>query len=156
MSDYLLLSKVRDLYILGYNTTFGPALEGALKFKEITYSHAEGMLSSEFKHGPLSIVQKGYPVIFVVAPWDAEYLVSHINEVSCRDGTVIVVSEPNPILEQEADFFLAVPPSPKELQRYTFPLLSTIPLQLVSYHSSVMLGNDPDRPRNLSKTLTVD
>ena len=79
-----------DLYILGYGLTYPVALEGALKLKEITYTHCEGMLSTEFKHGPLSAVSEGYPVIFTVGPDDIPLIVSGINEVTCRGGSIWV------------------------------------------------------------------
>jgi len=81
-----LLNPFDEMYFLGYGQTLGVAMEGALKLKEITYAHCEGMLSSEFKHGPLSAVYQGYPVLFVTAPDDAAMMVNHVNEVTCRGG----------------------------------------------------------------------
>jgi glucosamine--fructose-6-phosphate aminotransferase (isomerizing) len=149
------LTSTRDLYCLGYGMTDGVAREGALKIKEICYNHCEGMYSSEFKHGPLSIVTKDYPVIFVTTPEDSWMVINHINEVKCRFGRTIIVGERESTLEpyvaNETDY-LEVPKADIILN----PMLDVIPLQLLSYFLSVDLGIDPDLPRNLSKTLTVD
>ncbi len=141
-----------DLYCLGYGLTYGIALEGALKLKEITYAHCEGMLSTEFKHGPLSAVHDGYPVIFVTGPEDVPLLVSAVNEVTCRGGRAIAVAEENEQLRRNVHDYLVLPRSDPFIQ----PLLATLPLQMLSYEMSVARGIDPDFPRNLSKTLTVD
>jgi len=141
-----------DLYQLGYGLTYGIALEGALKLKEITYAHCEGILSTEFKHGPLSAVSDGYPVIFVVGPEDVSLLVSAINEVTCRGGRAVVVAEDDARLRANAHDLIVLPPSGPLLM----PILATLPLQLLSYRMSVARGYNPDFPRNLSKTLTVD
>jgi glucosamine--fructose-6-phosphate aminotransferase (isomerizing) len=141
-----------DLYTLGYGLTYGIALEGALKLKEITYAHCEGMLSTEFKHGPLSAVDEGYPVIFVVGPDDVPLLISAINEVTVRGGRAIAIAEPDSRLSGNAHDVVPLPAAGALVN----PLLATIPLQLLSYKMSVARGHDPDFPRNLSKTLTVD
>ncbi|HDD54770.1 MAG TPA: glutamine--fructose-6-phosphate transaminase (isomerizing) [Chloroflexi bacterium] len=147
-----------DLYSLGYGLTFPVALEGALKFKEITYAHCEGMLSTEFKHGPLSAVYDGYPVIFTAGPEDIPLIVSGINEVTCRGGHVIAIGLEDPRLKANAQQILTIPwpDLPEELVPAAAALLSAVPLQLLSYHCSLARGYDPDFPRNLSKTLTVD
>ncbi|TXT55206.1 MAG: Glutamine--fructose-6-phosphate aminotransferase [isomerizing] [Candidatus Thorarchaeota archaeon] len=149
------LVDVKDLYCLGYGFTDGVAREGALKIKEICYNHCEGMYSSEFKHGPLSIVTEDYPVIFVTTPEDSWMVINHINEVKARHGRIIVVGEREEKLEaylaSNIDY-LEVPKAPLLLN----PILDVIPLQLLSYYLSVDLGINPDLPRNLSKTLTVD
>jgi glutamine---fructose-6-phosphate transaminase (isomerizing) len=141
-----------DLYCLGYGLTYPIALEGALKLKEITYAHCEGMLSTEFKHGPLSAVYEGYPVIFVAGPEDVPLLVSGINETTCRGGHAIAIGEESESLRGNAHDLIVVPQAGALLN----PLLATLPLQLLSYRLSVARGYDPDFPRNLSKTLTVD
>jgi glucosamine--fructose-6-phosphate aminotransferase (isomerizing) len=141
-----------DLYCLGYGATYAIALEGALKLKEITYAHCEGMLSTEFKHGPLSAVREGYPVIFVSGPDDVPLLVSGINETACRGGNTIVISAEDDRLRANAQTLIVLPPSGPLLS----PILAVLPLQLLSYQISVARGYDPDFPRNLSKTLTVD
>ncbi len=141
-----------DMYCLGYGATYPIALEGALKLKEITYAHCEGMLSTEFKHGPLSAVSKGYPILFVAGPEDVPLIISGINEVKVRGARTIVIAEPDERLRANADDLLELPKSDPNIS----PLLGVIPLQMLSYHMSVLRGFDPDFPRNLSKTLTVD
>jgi glucosamine--fructose-6-phosphate aminotransferase (isomerizing) len=141
-----------DLYFLGYGSTFPMALEGALKLKEITYAHCEGMLSTEFKHGPLSAVTEGFPVLFAAGPEDVPLIISGINEVTCRGGEAIAIGQKNPALEANADDVIEIP----ETNPIFSSLLSVLPLQLLSYHMAVARGYDPDFPRNLSKTLTVD
>jgi glucosamine--fructose-6-phosphate aminotransferase (isomerizing) len=141
-----------DMYCLGYGATYPIALEGALKLKEITYAHCEGMLSTEFKHGPLSAVSKGFPIIFVAGPEDVPLIISGVNEVKVRGARTIVIAEDDPRLRANADDVIALPKSDVNIS----PLLGVLPLQMLSYHMSVMRGFDPDFPRNLSKTLTVD
>ncbi|MHA1441740.1 MAG: glutamine--fructose-6-phosphate transaminase (isomerizing) [Candidatus Heimdallarchaeota archaeon] len=148
------LSKINAMSLLGYGVTHGVAMEGALKIREINYISAEAMYSSEFKHGPLSIVDAGYPVIYVVAPKDKYYVTSHVSEVECRDGRVIVIGEHIDGLAKhvgDGDYFEI----PKSSQLIS-PILAAIPLQLLALYMSIDRGIDPDYPRNLSKTLTVD
>ena len=141
-----------DMYCLGYGATYPIALEGALKLKEITYAHCEGMLSTEFKHGPLSAVSKGFPIIFVAGLDDVPLIISGVNEVKVRGARTIVIAEDDPRLRSNADDVIALPKSDANIS----PLLGVLPLQMLSYHMSVLRGFDPDFPRNLSKTLTVD
>ena len=141
-----------DMYTLGYGITYPIALEGALKLKEITYAHCEGMLSTEFKHGPLSAVSEGYPIIFISGPQDVPIIVSGINEVTCRGAHTIAIGEEDSRLRTNANDLILIPKSNPHIA----PLLSVIPLQLLSYHICILRGFDPDFPRNLSKTLTVD
>ncbi len=146
------LADWNDLYCLGYGLTYPIALEGALKLKEITYAHCEGMLSTEFKHGPLSAVHSGYPVIFLAGPDDTPLLVSGINEVTCRGGLAIAIGPEDARLRANAQRVITIPQAESEISA----LLSVIPLQLLSYAVSLQRGYNPDFPRNLSKTLTVD
>jgi glucosamine--fructose-6-phosphate aminotransferase (isomerizing) len=141
-----------DLYCLGYGLTYPIALEGSLKLKEVTYAHCEGMLSTEFKHGPLSSVDEGYPVLFVAGPEDTALLVSGLNETLCRGARTVVIGEEDTRLMAHAHHMVSLPSAGALLN----PLLAVIPLQLLSYRLSVARGHDPDFPRNLSKTLTVD
>ncbi|MCD6401316.1 MAG: SIS domain-containing protein, partial [Anaerolineales bacterium] len=152
------VSAWNDLYILGYGLTYPIALEGALKLKEITYAHCEGMLSTEFKHGPLSAVRDGYPVIFVAGPEDTSLIVSGINEITCRGGHAIAIGKADARLQNNANDAIELPQidAPDNLEPYIDALMSILPLQLLSYRISVSRGYDPDFPRNLSKTLTVD
>jgi len=146
------INKWNDMYCLGYGATYPIALEGALKLKEITYAHCEGMLSTEFKHGPLSAVTDGFPVLFVAPPEDVPLIVSGINEVTCRGGRAIAIGEEDSRLRANASELIVLPKSTPQIA----PLLAVLPLQMLSYHMSVGRGYDPDFPRNLSKTLTVD
>jgi glucosamine--fructose-6-phosphate aminotransferase (isomerizing) len=146
------INEWNDMYCLGYGTTYPIALEGALKLKEITYAHCEGMLSTEFKHGPLSAVSKGFPIIFVSDGSAVPLIISGINEVKVRGARTIVIAEEDARLRANADDMIVLPKSDPQISA----LLGVLPLQLLSYHMSVMRGFDPDFPRNLSKTLTVD
>lgn len=146
------INKWNDLYCLGYGGTYPMALEGALKIKEITYAHCEGMLSTEFKHGPLSAVTDNFPILFIVPPDDVSLIVSGINEVTCRGGRAIAIGEEDSRLRANASDLIVLPKSTPQISA----LLAVLPLQMLSYHISVMRGFDPDFPRNLSKTLTVD
>jgi glucosamine--fructose-6-phosphate aminotransferase (isomerizing) len=146
------LVDVPDLYQLGYGLTYPVALEGSLKLKEVTYQHCEGMLSTEFKHGPLSAVEEGYPVVFIAGNEDVDLIVSGINETTCRGGRAIVVGAEDQRLRDNGDDILSIPRMTPEIEA----LIAVIPLQLLSYHLALGRGYDPDFPRNLSKTLTVD
>jgi glucosamine--fructose-6-phosphate aminotransferase (isomerizing) len=146
------INQWEDMYCLGYGATYPIALEGALKLKEITYAHCEGMLSTEFKHGPLSAVSKGFPIIFVAGPEDVPLIISGINEVKVRGARTILIAEDDPRLRLNGDDLIILPKSDARISA----LLGVLPLQMLAYHMSVMRGFDPDFPRNLSKTLTVD
>jgi glutamine---fructose-6-phosphate transaminase (isomerizing) len=141
-----------DIYCLGYGATFPIALEGALKLKEITYAHCEGMLSTEFKHGPLSAVDDGFPIIFLAGPDDIPLIVSGINEVTCRGGRAIAIGAADKRLTANATDVVTIPAASSVFNS----LIITIPVQLLSYYMALGRGYDPDFPRNLSKTLTVD
>ena len=147
-----ILDSWTDMYCLGYGSTYPVALEGALKLKEVTDIHSEGLLSTEFKHGPLATVSNGYPILFIAGPDDVSVIVSGINEVACRGARTIVIGEEDSRLQSNASDIITVPRSGGIYN----PILSIIPLQLLAYRLSVSRGFDPDYPRNLSKTLTVD
>ncbi len=153
-ADHLasMLDNWKDMYCLGYGSTYPAALEGALKLKEVTDIHSEGLLSTEFKHGPLAAVHHGYPIIFVAGPGDIPLIVSGINEVACRGARTIVIGEEDRRLEANASCLISLPHAGPVFT----PILSILPLQLLAYRLSVLRGFDPDYPRNLSKTLTVD
>jgi glucosamine--fructose-6-phosphate aminotransferase (isomerizing) len=148
----LLVKRGSDLYCLGYGIQYGTALEGALKIKEVYYKHCEGMYSSEFKHGPLSIVDESYPILFPASPADDHMVISHINEIRVRKGNVILISPQYHGYAKAASRLIAVPDS----DHYFIPLTTVIVLQLIAYYASVKAGLNPDFPRNISKTLTVD
>jgi len=140
------------LFILGYGLGHGVALEGALKCKEVTGVPCEGMFSSEFKHGPLAMVEEDTPVFFTAPPSGAEMLTNHVTEVTARAGHATVLAAPNRQLEHEASHFVPLPVG-SDLE---YAIVGTVPFQLLAYHLAVAKGMDPDYPRNLSKTLTVD
>lgn len=146
------LASWNDTYCLGFGATYPIALEGALKLKEVTDIHSEGLLSTEFKHGPLAAVRDGYPIIFIAGPDDIPLIVSGINEVTCRGAKAIVIGEEDSRLQFNATDTITVPGSGVIFNS----ILSIIPMQLLAYHLSVSRGFNPDYPRNLSKTLTVD
>jgi glucosamine--fructose-6-phosphate aminotransferase (isomerizing) len=136
----------------GYNCPV--ALEGALKLKEISYIHAEGYPAAEMKHGPIALIDKEMPVVFI-ATHDSSYekIVSNIQEVKARKGRVIsVVTEGDKLIPKMSEFVIEVPAVHEALM----PMVSVIPLQLLSYHIAVMRGCNVDQPRNLAKSVTVE
>jgi glucosamine--fructose-6-phosphate aminotransferase (isomerizing) len=136
----------------GYN--FPVALEGALKLKEISYIHAEGYPAAEMKHGPIALIDESMPVI-VIAPKQGHYdkIVSNIQEIKSRSGRIIaVVTKGDTQVRELADYVIEIPETSDALS----PLITTIPLQLLSYHIAVMRGCNVDQPRNLAKSVTVE
>ena len=148
------LNKADNALFLGRGLQFPVALEGALKLKEISYIHAEGYPSAEMKHGPIALITDELPVI-ILAPKTELYgkSLSNIQEVKARKGYVIaIVSEGDVDVTKHSDVIIEVP----ETERVLLPLLTTIPLQLLSYHVAVMRGCNVDQPRNLAKSVTVE
>lgn len=136
----------------GYN--FPVALEGALKLKEISYIHAEGYPAAEMKHGPIALIDESMPVV-VIAPNKGHYdkVVSNIQEIKSRSGKIIaIVTKGDVQVKELADHVIEIPEANEALT----PLLTTIPLQLLSYHIAVMRGCNVDQPRNLAKSVTVE
>ncbi len=136
----------------GYN--FPVALEGALKLKEISYIHAEGYPAAEMKHGPIALIDENMPVV-VIAPKDSSYekVVSNIQEVKARKGRIIaIVTEGDTVIPGMAEFVIEVPHTSEALM----PLVTVVPLQLLSYHIAVLRGCNVDQPRNLAKSVTVE
>ena len=155
------VKKIAEVYkdapnalYLGRGYNFPVALEGALKLKEISYIHAEGYPAAEMKHGPIALIDEHMPVIFIATNESArEKIVSNIQEVKARKGIVIaVILEGDEKLKEMADYAIEIP----EVEEPLSPLLSVIPLQLLSYHIAVMRGCDVDQPRNLAKSVTVE
>ena len=139
---------------LGRGLHWPVAMEGALKLKEISYIHAEGMPAAEMKHGPIALIDDGMPVVFVATP-GAQYekVLANIEEVRARGGRVIaIVEEGDTHAASLAEHVLEVPAAPEALQ----PLLTVVPLQLLAYHAAVLRGKDVDKPRNLAKSVTVE
>ena len=139
---------------LGRGFNFPVALEGALKLKEISYIHAEGYPAAEMKHGPIALIDENMPIV-VIATNKGHYdkVVSNIQEIKSRSGKIIaIVTEGDTIVKEIADHTIEIPDTEEEFT----PLLTTIPLQLLSYHIAVMLGKNVDQPRNLAKSVTVE
>ena len=147
------LSSQNFLYI-GRKYSFPIALEGSLKLKEISYVHAEGLASGEIKHGPIALIEEGFPTI-IIAPQDSVYekTISNLEEIKARKGKVIVITtKGNKNLEKLADDVIYIP----ETLELLSPLLSIVPLHLFAYYFAKKLGRDVDRPRNLAKSVTVE
>jgi glutamine---fructose-6-phosphate transaminase (isomerizing) len=136
----------------GYN--YPTALEGALKLKEISYIHAEGMPAAEMKHGPIALINEGMPAVFIANKGrQYEKVMSNIQEVRARGGHVIAVAtEGDETIRKYAEDVLYIPDIPEPLS----PMLAVVPLQLMAYHAAVLRGHDVDKPRNLAKSVTVE
>jgi len=148
------LSGARDFLYLGRGLQYPIALEGALKLKELSYIHAEGYAGGEMKHGPIALIDDGFPVV-ALAPRDASYerMLGNIEEVRAREGQVIaVVQTGDKLVASKAHHVIEVPPAADLLA----PLITVIPLQLLAYHIAVRRGCDVDQPRNLAKSVTVE
>jgi glucosamine--fructose-6-phosphate aminotransferase (isomerizing) len=149
-----IFTYARNFIYLGRGLNFPVALEGALKLKEISYIHAEGYPAAEMKHGPIALIDEDMPVVFL-ATRDSSYekIVSNIQEVKARKGRVIaIVTEGDTLIPGMVDFVIEVPKTHEILT----PLVSVIPLQLLSYYIAVMRGRNVDQPRNLAKSVTVE
>jgi glucosamine--fructose-6-phosphate aminotransferase (isomerizing) len=144
----------RNTLYLGRGWNYPVALEGALKLKEISYIHAEGYPAAEMKHGPIALVDDNMPVVFVATHHKLyQKIISNIQEVISRKGRVLaIVTEGDKEVSRMVDQVIEVP----QTLPYLVPLLSVIPLQLLSYHVATMKGLDVDRPRNLAKSVTVE
>ncbi|HPC96015.1 MAG TPA: glutamine--fructose-6-phosphate transaminase (isomerizing) [Sedimentisphaerales bacterium] len=139
---------------LGRGFNYPVALEGALKLKEISYIHAEGLPAAEMKHGPIALIADGMPAVFLAtAGPQYDKMMGNIQEVRARGGRIIAVAtEGDEYLRSVADHLITVPPTPELFQ----PLLTVVPLQLLAYHAAVLRGHDVDKPRNLAKSVTVE
>ncbi|HEX6891274.1 MAG TPA: glutamine--fructose-6-phosphate transaminase (isomerizing), partial [Chryseolinea sp.] len=149
-----IFKDAHNFIYLGRGYNFPVALEGALKLKEISYIHAEGYPAAEMKHGPIALIDEEMPVVFI-ATRDSSYekIVSNIQEVKARKGRVIsIVTEGDNVIPKMSEFVIEVPAVHEALM----PLVSVIPLQLLSYHIAVMRGCNVDQPRNLAKSVTVE
>jgi glucosamine--fructose-6-phosphate aminotransferase (isomerizing) len=146
--------NARNFLYLGRGYNFPVALEGALKLKEISYIHAEGYPAAEMKHGPIALIDEHMPVVVIAINSEHyEKVVSNIQEIKARNGKIIaVVSKGDKVVSEMADYVMEVPHTSEALT----PLVTTIPLQLLSYHIAVMLGRNVDQPRNLAKSVTVE
>ena len=149
-----MLAGASDSLYLGRGILYPIALEGALKLKEISYLHAEGYPAGEMKHGPIALLQEGFPVVAVVpGGTNRDKLVSNLMEVRARGATVLAVADESAgEMNEVADLMLTVPLVHPLLQ----PVVTVVPLQLLAYHVAVELGLDVDQPRNLAKSVTVE
>ena len=149
------LARARDVLYLGRGTAYPLALEGALKLKELSYIHAEGYAAGELKHGPIALIDEDMPVI-VIAPRDAvlEKTVSNMQEVAARGGRIILIGERHAAEEAavELEHFLAMP----DMGAHFAPIVYAAPVQMLAYHTAVIMGKDADQPRNLAKSVTVE
>jgi len=147
-------SRSRRFLFLGRGMLEPIAREGAMKLKEISYIHAEGMSAAEMKHGPIALIDAETPVI-ALAPKNALYekMLSNISEVRTRSGKVIgITTAGNAAFTSLADDVLWIPETPPLLE----PMIATLPAQLLAYHMADLLGNDVDQPRNLAKSVVVE
>jgi len=149
------IAQVEHVLYLGRGTSFPIALEGALKLKEISYIHAEGYAAGELKHGPIALIDKKMPVV-VIAPYDRvfEKTASNMQEVAARGGRIVLVTDPKGRGAAAIDAVetLMLPEMPATIT----PLVYALPVQLLAYHTAVVMGTDVDQPRNLAKSVTVE
>ncbi|MCP3475944.1 glutamine--fructose-6-phosphate transaminase (isomerizing) [Bradyrhizobium sp. CCGUVB1N3] len=149
------IAKSRDVLYLGRGTSFPLALEGALKLKEISYIHAEGYAAGELKHGPIALIDETMPVV-VIAPHDRvfEKTVSNMQEVAARGGNIILMTDAKGAAEATVDTLVTIV-MPDMAAAFT-PMVYAVPVQLLAYHTAVVMGTDVDQPRNLAKSVTVE
>ncbi|MCK1360157.1 glutamine--fructose-6-phosphate transaminase (isomerizing) [Bradyrhizobium sp. 199] len=149
------IAKSRDVLYLGRGTSFPLALEGALKLKEISYIHAEGYAAGELKHGPIALIDETMPVV-VIAPYDRvfEKTVSNMQEVAARGGNIILMTDAKGAEEATVESLVTII-MPDMAAAFT-PMVYAVPVQLLAYHTAVVMGTDVDQPRNLAKSVTVE
>ncbi|HHG89964.1 MAG TPA: glutamine--fructose-6-phosphate transaminase (isomerizing) [Devosia sp.] len=149
------LAKASDVLYLGRGVMFPIAMEGALKLKELSYIHAEGYAAGELKHGPIALIDEQMPVI-VVAPSDElmEKTLSNLHEAAARGGQIVLITDSNGAgsAGAEVDDLIVVP----DVHPFVAPILATVPVQLLAYHTAIIMGTDVDQPRNLAKSVTVE
>ena len=149
------ISKSKDVLYLGRGTSYPLALEGALKLKEISYIHAEGYAAGELKHGPIALIDENMPVV-VIAPFDRvfEKTVSNMQEVAARGGNIILMTDAKGAREATIESLVTIV-LPDMAATFT-PMVYAVPVQLLAYHTAVVMGTDVDQPRNLAKSVTVE
>jgi glutamine---fructose-6-phosphate transaminase (isomerizing) len=150
-----MLAKARDVLYLGRGLSYPLALEGALKLKELSYIHAEGYAAGELKHGPIALIDEAMPII-VIAPHDAvfEKTVSNMQEVAARGGRIILIGDKRAAKQASVDLaaFFPMPDMGPDFA----PIVYAAPVQMIAYHTAVIMGKDADQPRNLAKSVTVE
>src|SRR6201988_736534 len=149
------IAKCRDVLYLGRGTSFPPALEGALKLKEISYIHAEGYAAGELKHGPIALIDENMPVV-VIAPHDKgfEQAVANMQAVAARGGRIILMTDAKGAAEATVESLVTI--VLPDMGAMFAPMVYAIPVQLLAYHTAVVMGTDVDQPRNLAKSVTVE
>jgi glucosamine--fructose-6-phosphate aminotransferase (isomerizing) len=149
------IAKCRDVLYLGRGTSYPLALEGALKLKEISYIHAEGYAAGELKHGPIALIDENMPVV-VIAPFDRvfEKTVSNMQEVAARGGNIILMTDAKGAAEATISSLVTI--ILPDMAATFAPMIYAIPVQLLAYHTAVVMGTDVDQPRNLAKSVTVE
>jgi glucosamine--fructose-6-phosphate aminotransferase (isomerizing) len=149
------IAKSKDVLYLGRGTSYPLALEGALKLKEISYIHAEGYAAGELKHGPIALIDENMPVV-VIAPYDRvfEKTVSNMQEVAARGGNIILMTDAKGAAEATIQSLVTIV-LPDMAAAFT-PMVYAVPVQLLAYHTAVVMGTDVDQPRNLAKSVTVE
>jgi glucosamine--fructose-6-phosphate aminotransferase (isomerizing) len=149
------LSKVKDVLYIGRGTSFPLAMEGALKLKEISYIHAEGYAAGELKHGPIALIDENMPVI-VIAPHDRffEKTVSNMQEVAARGGKIIFITDERGAAASNLPTMATI--VLPNVDEFIAPMIFSLPIQLLAYHTAVFMGTDVDQPRNLAKSVTVE
>jgi glucosamine--fructose-6-phosphate aminotransferase (isomerizing) len=149
------VAKSRDVLYLGRGTSYPLALEGALKLKEISYIHAEGYAAGELKHGPIALIDENMPVV-VIAPFDGvfEKTVSNMQEVVARGGKIILITDAKGAAEAGVEPVATV--LLPDMASTFAPMVYAVPIQLLAYHTAVIMGTDVDQPRNLAKSVTVE
>jgi glucosamine--fructose-6-phosphate aminotransferase (isomerizing) len=149
------IAKSKDVLYLGRGTSYPLALEGALKLKEISYIHAEGYAAGELKHGPIALIDENMPVV-VIAPFDRvfEKTVSNMQEVAARGGKIILMTDAKGATEATVESLVTI--VLPDMAATFAPMVYAIPVQLLAYHTAVIMGTDVDQPRNLAKSVTVE
>lgn len=149
------IAKCRDVLYLGRGTSYPLALEGALKLKEISYIHAEGYAAGELKHGPIALIDENMPVV-VIAPFDRvfEKTVSNMQEVAARGGNIILMTDAKGAAEATIESLVTI--VLPDMDATFTPMVYAVPVQLLAYHTAVVMGTDVDQPRNLAKSVTVE
>ena len=149
------IAKSKDVLYLGRGTSYPLALEGALKLKEISYIHAEGYAAGELKHGPIALIDENMPVV-VIAPYDRvfEKTVSNMQEVAARGGNIILMTDARGAAEATISSLVTI--VLPDMDATFTPIVYAVPVQLLAYHTAVVMGTDVDQPRNLAKSVTVE
>jgi glucosamine--fructose-6-phosphate aminotransferase (isomerizing) len=149
------IARCKDVLYLGRGTSYPLALEGALKLKEISYIHAEGYAAGELKHGPIALIDENMPVV-VIAPFDRvfEKTVSNMQEVAARGGNIILMTDAKGAAEATVQSLVTI--VLPDMDATFTPMVYAVPVQLLAYHTAVIMGTDVDQPRNLAKSVTVE